>query len=171
MDSNEFWCRAFLAAMHGEYSADVRWDNHGAPASYCERAADAALAVAQRRGMVTGERAAAPEDQPAGCTCRLVMGLGDPSGPRRALVPSREPCPVHAPDRGHVLERVEFTAELDGDIWELRTKMYQSGLIVSNGDDRLAMIDGNTIRIKWGETSPPKPIEVWIERSAKGDPR
>jgi hypothetical protein len=54
MDASEFWCRAFLVAMRGSYSEHGEWENHGSPAAYAERAADAALAVAQRRGIVKG---------------------------------------------------------------------------------------------------------------------
>src|SRR6478752_3267863 len=61
MDANEFWRRAFLASMGEAYRAlllGTNQSNHDWAAAYCERAADAALAVAQRRGMVTGERTA-----------------------------------------------------------------------------------------------------------------
>lgn len=64
MNPSDFWCRAFLAAMTGNYSHS-EWDERSASADVCEKAADAALAVAQRRGMVTGEREApAPAAEP-----------------------------------------------------------------------------------------------------------
>lgn len=59
MNSDEVWCRAFLEAMGGIYANGAGGPEHDANATYCEKAADAALAVAQRRGMVTGERAVA----------------------------------------------------------------------------------------------------------------
>jgi hypothetical protein len=54
MDSNEFWCRAFLAAMR----------DHAGDLERCQEIADAALWRAQRRGMVAGERTA-PVESPA----------------------------------------------------------------------------------------------------------
>lgn len=85
MDANEFWCRAYLAAMGGQYAPDgegVRWENHGAPAVYCEAAANAHLAVAQRRGMVTGERTASA----AVCQAALDSIRGEPDGDMRLAV-------------------------------------------------------------------------------------
>lgn len=168
MREEEFWCRAFLAAIPPVFqTCAFTGAGGGSVAAQCADMADTALAVAQRRGMVTGERTV-PEDRPAGCTCQFVTGLGSPSGPaRRALVPTREPCPVHAPDRGRVLERVEFTAErrgaADSGLWALRTATYPDELVVVDGDKPFTLTDGNRIHIKWGE-SPPKPIEVWLER-------
>lgn len=133
MQEQEFWCRAFLAAMGGVYTdqADsVRWEHHAAPAAYCESAADAALEVAQRRGMVTGERAASAPPE---------------------------------------LERVEFTAEhAYAGRWTLKTKMYPDGLALVEFDNNVELDDGNVLHIKWGETMPPQPIEVWLERPKGG---
>lgn len=124
MDAKEFWCRSYLAAMHGTYTEHAdggRWGNHETPAVYCEAAADAALEVARRRGMVTGERtASAPE-----------------------------------------IERLKFTAERDGDICTI----HSSGLIHGV---RYPIGPIDVLCVKWAETMPPKPIEVWIERPAKG---
>lgn len=127
MNANEFWCKAFLAAMGEAYREILQGtnrENHDWPAAYAGRAADAALSVAQRRGMVTVERAA--------------------PGPQ--------------------LERVEFTAELDGDIWTLCAPGWTSGVQVRTGGERYPFGPIDTLFIKWGESSPPKPIEVWIER-------
>jgi hypothetical protein len=118
MDASEFWCRAFLAAMKD-------WTD--APTA-CAGAADAALAVAQRRGMVAS-----------------------------GAEPRHEPT----------LERVEFTAERDGrepGLWSIHSAAFGSALVQ---DDRETWtIDGGmNIRIKWGETAPQTPIEVWIEKA------
>jgi hypothetical protein len=130
MDANEFWCRAFLAEMNGTSSRTmVNWE-HERAADRFEKAADAALSVAQRRGMVTGERTASAE-------------------PPQAAEPE--------------LERVEFTATSRGDMWELHGAELGSGIQVFAGRETYPM-GGATVRIKWGETMPPKPIEVWIER-------
>jgi hypothetical protein len=118
MDANEFWCRAYLVAM-GEHVRDLE---------RCEEVANAALWRAQRRGMVTGERAAS-------------------AGPE--------------------LERVEFTAERDGDLWTLRGwELGSAGIQVLAGRESYPM-GAAVVHIKWDETCPPKPIEVWLVR--KGD--
>lgn len=67
MNSDEFWCRAFIAAMGGNYTDAAREImDHDTAATYAEKAADAHLAVAQRRGMVTaGDVAKAPVERPA----------------------------------------------------------------------------------------------------------
>lgn len=114
MDANEFWCRAFLVAM-GDYV-----DDPGA----CEDAANAALAVAQRRGMV----AAPPESQTTG-----QMG---------------------------------FDWEQDGDFMIVRATSVPENVRVALGTESVVLRDGRTMVIKWGESAPPKPIEVWIERKA-----
>lgn len=127
MNANEFRCRAFLAAMGGHY-ADRGSEvvNHDKAAVYCGDAADAALAVAQRRGMVDG--GAEPRQEPE-------------------------------------LERVEFTADRDGDAWTIRIA-GAGRFIVAEGAEVSCRVGGPIIHIKWGETMPPKPIEVWIERKA-----
>lgn len=127
MDASEFWCRAFLAAMGGTYAQEGSWDNHGGPANYNERAADAALAVAQRRGMVTGGAE-----------------------------------PRHEPE----VERVEFRASpADHGQWALTADELGGSVLVARGREAFDC-NGRVVRIKWGETAPPKPIEVWIERKA-----
>jgi hypothetical protein len=118
MDANEFWCRAYLVAM-GEHVRDLE---------RCEEVANAALWRAQRRGMVTGERAAS--------------------------APAAEP----------ELERVEFTAELtDYGNWIMRAPEWGGAVCVTPGFGSIAY-RGDMFRIKWGDTMPPKPIEVWLER-------
>jgi hypothetical protein len=151
MDANEFWCRAFLAEMNGTSSRTmVNWE-HERAADRFEKAADAALSVAQRRGMVTGERA---------------NNVDAAEAAEQDLLRAAE-----ALDRGHAsaqptapkLERVEFTATSRGDMWELHGAELGSGIQVFAGRETYPM-GGATVRIKWGETMPPKPIEVWIER-------
>lgn len=130
MDASEFWCRAFLAATSGHYAdrgAEVMI--HDGAATYCGEAADAALAVAQRRGMVDGPRKAQPRP-------------------------------------GGVRERVEFTASRHSDAgWIVCTSMYMAGVVAVEGAGPIRMADGNTVHVVWGETMPPKPIEVWIEKA------
>lgn len=199
MNSNDFWCRAFLEAMN----------TSRAGLDACEREANAALAVAQRRGMVTVSEApgpaAAPEpdvlgwlaaqesDQGSGprfgvwrpsrgayqerrfyarrveWTSAGLCLVGDEGGQELAFAVlhiMRDWTMVEAP--GPKLERVEFTAEPRGargsGLRALRTASYPEGLIVVTGDESFTLHDGNRVRIKWGESSPPKPIEVWIER-------
>jgi hypothetical protein len=72
---------------------------------------------------------------------------------------SAEPPQAAEPE----LERVEFTATSRGDMWELHGAELGSGIQVFAGRETYPM-GGATVRIKWGETMPPKPIEVWIER-------
>jgi hypothetical protein len=129
MNSDEFWCRAFLVAMGPAYSDEPRrGDSHDELSAYCRGAADAALAEARDAGMVTGERAAS-------------------AGPE--------------------LERVEFTAERDGDLWTLRGwELGSAGIQVLAGRESYPM-GAAVVHIKWDETCPPKPIEVWLVR--KGD--
>lgn len=118
MNSNEFWCRAFLTGM-----------DNGVCLDGCVRAADAALEVAQRRGMVTVER---------------------------------------APVEGPALEPVEFTVrrDLSSDTWCIGVN--DAGVFrVIPGEERRSIVSGSvvhTIRVQWGESNPPKPIKVWIER-------
>lgn len=139
MQANDFWCRAFLAAMTGAYGM-TRWRADGA-ADYCEQAADAALEVARRRGMIAG----------------ALPGDAVPADPPR-------PAPT--------LERVEFTAEPSGEhgsgVWLLKTARWPRGIILLDGDECVDIADGTRIRIKWGESMPPRPIEVWIERPKGG---
>lgn len=122
MDASEFWCRAFLAEMM----------TSRAGLDACERTANDALAVAQRRGMVTGGEE-----------------------------PRQEPT----------LERVDFTAERDGrepGLWSIQSSAFGgSGYALVQDDRETWTIDGGmNIRIKWGETAPQTPVEVWIERKA-----
>lgn len=129
MDAKEFWCRAFLAAMGGNYvdpsGAGV---NHALSAAGCAEAADAALAAARERGMISGEQLAAEQKPDA--------------------------------------ERVEFTAERDGEWWLI--DIQGAGRFrVTSEEDRLVLLGGRVMRIKWGESMPPKPIEVWIERGGR----
>lgn len=136
MDSNDFWCRAFLAAA-----------NNGRDLDGCERAADAYLTVAQRRGMVTGERAARAVTQ-----ADIAQAVGDYLS--------------RSAQTGPTLERVEFKAwPVEGNQWTVRAPGI-GALLVQSGCERFS-VNGASIRIKWGE-SPPQPIEVWIERPAKG---
>lgn len=143
MDANEFWCRAFLAMWNGEASRQ-RWKHDGL-VEHCEQGADAALAVAQRRGMVTGERTARPVTQAdVAQTVSDYLARGEPE-----------------------LERVEFAAERrSGGAWTLFAPVCPAGIIVRDGEERVEFSDGGggVLRIKWGETMPPRPIEVWLER-------
>jgi hypothetical protein len=143
MDASEFWCRAFLVAMRGSYTEHGEWDNHGAPAAYAERAADAALAVAQRRGMLTGERATQRSTNQADVAQAVSNYL------------SRDAQPE--------FERVEFTSERDGDRFAIVVEAVGVFRVLA-GDEAARLSTGETIRVKWSETSPPKPIEVWVER-------
>ena len=61
-------------------------------------------------------------------------------------------------------ERVEFTAERDGDIWTIYAKGLIHSAQVRSGGDRYPIGPLDTLRITWGDSMPPKPIEVWIER-------
>jgi hypothetical protein len=173
MDANEFWCRAFLAEMNGTSSRTmVNWE-HERAADRFEKAADAALSVAQRRGMVTGERAG----QGSEIEALRSAGLRWLGALRANNVDAAEAAEqdllraAEALDRGHAsaqptapkLERVEFTATSRGDMWELHGAELGSGIQVFAGRETYPM-GGATVRIKWGETMPPKPIEVWIER-------
>lgn len=139
MNIDDFWCRAFLAAMGGEYAGHTRWENHGAPAAYCERAADAALDVAKRRGMIAD------------------------------AMPGND-LPADHPRQAPTLERVEFTAEqADHGMWVLSAPELGGSIWATSGRESIDY-NGAIVRIKWGETSPPKPIEVWIERPAASSP-
>lgn len=128
MNIDDFWCRAFLAAM-GDHTIDLE---------RCEEIANGALWRAQKNGMVPS--ALPGNDMPA-----------DPTRPASTL------------------ERVEFTAHQLGDrsiMWILRgPRLPSGGVEVDAGEERVETIAG-TFRIRWGETSPPKPIEVWLERPA-----
>ena len=190
MDANEFWCRAFLAAMGGSYAEHGTWENHGAPAAYCERAADAALAAAQRRGMVAPLRTATMVDVDQRWKL-LATGeafrVRDVADGVATLV---KLAPLHAQDHlrrvtyaelldGHLweletpsperpgatLERVEFTAGLEAGFWLIG--VHDVGVFRAMPDEEIVTGPScTTIRIKWGETMPPKPIEVWVERKA-----
>lgn len=124
MNIDDFWCRAFLAAM-GDHTIDLE---------RCEEIANGALWRAQKNGMVPSAR----------------PGNDLPADPPR-------PAPT--------LERVECTAERAGDMWIIRGGTWQTnGLHVRGGEDRVPVGASGVVHIKWGETSPPKPIEVWLER-------
>lgn len=67
-------------------------------------------------------------------------------------------------------ERVEFTAERDGDIWTIRGgPPLANGVQVRTGGERYPVGPLDVLYVKWSETMPPKPIEVWLERG--GVPR
>lgn len=211
MDASEFWCRAFLAEMNGACSRTmVNWE-HERAADRFEKAADAALAVAQRRGMVTVERAA--DAAPVESQATSAKPERVDRRQRWTFKPTRETFGVwelYAPGNvaalryqlrdGHVrkmdlaasvllssddwefagidpetraapeLERVEFKAtpdDLKPGWW--RVLVPDVGVFVMlPGDESVTRTDGSGIRIKWGESMPPQPIEVWIERPAKG---
>jgi hypothetical protein len=189
VDANEFWCRAFLAAMGGSYAEHGTWENHGAPAAYCEKAADAALAVAQRRGMVTGGTMSEVASEAARLSAlghdeAVAVGnaracatyAGSQPEKRRALLiecagwalAGIAAMEKSAPRQDPELERIEFTAErCSGGGWVLISAACLGGMTVSPGDDVVNLDDGRVMRIKWNESLPPKPIEVWIERSAR----
>jgi hypothetical protein len=192
MDANEFWCRAYLVAMSGQYAPDgegVRWENHGAPAVYCEAAANAHLAVAQRRGMVTGERTSA-----LGALRELAHDLtelsvsrakaaaskaGTDAGTRRggqadglreaAAVVLQRAGEIEAASAGPAasaapqLERVEFTAEPGQGGWAISVA-GAGWWHVKECQESVSLAGVTIYRIKWGETTPPRPIEVWLER-------
>lgn len=169
MDANEFWCRAFLAAMSGTYAQEGSWDNHECPANYCERSADAALAVAQRRGMV----AAASMDPLRRAARRWILAAranntDDFDAAEADLVKAAEAL-VGDPAPGPTLERVEFTAEPshgDPDLWAVCIKGVDKTFYVCSGEEHPGGLSLG-MRIKWNESAPPKPIEVWIDRSAR----
>lgn len=128
MNSNEFWCRAFLAAMTGNYTREEPGLDHATNARYCDLAADAALAVAQRRGMVTAS------------ACAQRIALVDPT-------------------------TIEFTAKRDGDLWMLISPEL-AGVITVHSEQLTYPLGGGVVaHIAWGETCPPKPIEVRLVRS------
>jgi hypothetical protein len=79
---------------------------------------------------------------------------------RTARAPASPPAESPAPE----LERVDFTAEQDGDIWTLRAPGWTRGVQVRTGGERYPFGPLDVLCIKWGETCPPKPIEVWLER-------
>jgi hypothetical protein len=268
MNSDEFWCRAFLKTMATVFQACIGTGaEESSVAAQCADMADAALAVAQRRGMVTAERATAGIEftaQPGSTSAWTVTGgpadfigrevlaggkyypLHDGSAlriewsegdrPVKALIERPlsvaiandstiwtakiapvEPgqhwrltttgdvfrvrdvklgvatlvklAPLHSGDHlrrvtlaelqdGLVwerepeqpepaapeLERVEFTAEQDGDIWTLRAPGWTRGVQVRTGGERYPFGPLDVLCIKWGETCPTKPIEVWLER-------
>lgn len=73
--------------------------------------------------------------------------------------------PADPPRPAPTLERVEFTAERDQGWWLIG--VHDVGVFrVLPGDERCTMTTGPVIRIKWGESMSPKPIEVWLERPA-----
>lgn len=132
MEANEFWCRAFLAAMGASFVDETRRGVvHPQMADYAGAAADAALSVASERGMVTGEPAGRSDVEPAEA------------------------------------ERVEFTAERDGrepGLWEICSPGWTQPVQVRAGGERYYFGPLETLRVKWAETSPPKPLGVWLER-------
>jgi hypothetical protein len=138
MNSDEFWCRAFLSAMR----------DHAGDLERCQEIADAALWRAQRRGMVTGERTGArPVTQ-----ADVAQAVSDYLY-RGAQID--RPAP----------EAVEFTAEpYDQDHWAVSVPGYRIRFLVSPGNDTFDRIGGDVFRVQWGKTCPPKPIKVWLER-------
>lgn len=191
MDSNEFWCRAFLETLAPVFQACIgtgaREDN---VAAQCVDMADAALAVAQRRGMVTAgesETKVAPGQRWRNIATGDAFRVRDVADGAATLV---KIAPLHAGDHlrrvtcadlldGHVWERepeqapqgervevwpVDFTAERDGDLWTLRGwELGNAGIQVLAGRETYPM-GAAVVHIKWAETMPPKPIKVWLER-------
>jgi hypothetical protein len=144
MDSNEFWCRAFLTTIAPVFQACIGTGaEESSVAAQCADMADAALAVAQRRGMVTASQ-----------------GRWLDTWKAQPATPAVRPAPE--------LERVEFTAERDGDIWTLRAPGWTRGVQVRTGGERYPFGPLDVLCIKWGESCPPKPIEVWLERAKGG---
>lgn len=174
MDANEFRCRAFLAAMGEAYRAlllGTNQSNHDWAAAYCERAADAALAVAQRRGMVTGERTGQASEIEAlrSAGLRWLGALRSNNADateaaERDLLRAAEALDCGQANAQPEPERVEFTAERRGDLWEVYGHELGAGIQAFTGRETYPMGNGVVVRIKWGETMPPKPIEVWLER-------
>jgi hypothetical protein len=164
MDANEFWCRSFLAAM-GEHVRDLE---------RCEEVANAALWRAQRRGVVTGERAASAPVGAAALRRRVIMVddvTTEPDSATQANVriviehrmADRAVGPVVAMGAPLEPERAEFTAYRGLEWWLI--DVHDVGVFrVEPGKEHSEMATGAAIRIKWGETTPPRPIEVWIER-------
>jgi hypothetical protein len=178
MDGNDFWCRAFLATMGGHYTPTDHGKvvDHGPAASWCEKAADAALAVAQRREMVTGS--AEPRRSPTAAFDALQRASlrwlaaakandeaeFEAAGEAllkaaEAIESDRAPAERPVPE----LERVEFVAwPAEGKQWTLRAPRI-GALLVPSGRERFS-VNGIAVLVKWGETCPTKPIEVWLER-------
>ncbi len=194
MDASEFWCRAFLAEMTSSRETLDNLTTYADLAGHYEKAADAALAVAQRRGMV----AAPPERAPTGMVGFDTYQDGDAfvvraTGVREDVRVQRGATSIALRDGrtmrlrwsdtmfgrpvevsidpvgsgqapGPTLERVEFTAERDRPWWLIG--VHDVGVFRTvSGEERVALTTGAAIRIKWGETAPPKPIEVWIEKA------
>jgi hypothetical protein len=43
-----------------------------------------------------------------------------------------------------------------------------AGFHAQDGTERVTLASGHVARIKWGESCPPKPIKVWLERAKGG---
>ncbi len=170
MNERDFWCRAFLAAMQAGHASDSRNSlTHEALALYGEQAADAAIDVARRRGMVTGDRQGSALDAAAirWLNALRANDVAASEAAERDLLRSAE-----ALDRAQAaapeLERVEFTARpaVGAEGWNLYIKRMGGCVVVPAGCATVAF-GGVVYRIAWAETMPPKPAEVWIERSAE----
>lgn len=96
---------------------------------------------------------------------------------KNGMVPSARPgndLPADPPRPAPTLERVAFTTQRDmnDDTWCIGVHDVGAFRVIP-GEERRSIATGSvvhTIRIKWGETSPPKPIEVWLERPAAISP-
>jgi hypothetical protein len=164
MNDREFWCKAFLAAMGPAYSDEPRrGDSHDELSAYCRGAADAALEEARDAGMVTGERAT---DHASEIDALRANNVDASEAAERDLLRAAE-----ALDRGQAtgpeLERVEFTAERDGDTWTLSIPDV-GRFLVTEGAELISRAGVAVIHVKWGESMPPQPVEVWIERPKGG---
>lgn len=191
MNSSEFWCRAFLETLAPVFQACIgtgaKEDN---VVAQCADMADAALAVAQRRGMVTageGETQVATGQHWRNTATGDAFRVRDVADGTATLV---KLAPLHAADHlrrvmcaelqdGITWEReseqapqgervkvwpVDFTAERDGDLWTLRGwELGSAGIQVLAGRDTYPM-GAAVVHIRWAETVPPKPVKVWLER-------
>lgn len=86
----------------------------------------------------------------------------------RGMVTGERPASA---DEAPELERVEFKVapdELKPGWW--RVLVPDVGVFVVQPGEERRQNTVAAIRIKWGETMPPKPIEVWLERPAVEPP-
>jgi hypothetical protein len=153
MDSNEFWCRAFLTTMAPVFQACIGTGaEESNVAAQCADMADAALAVAQRRGMVTAG------DHLRRVTCAELQD---------GITWERDPEQAPQGERVEVWP-VDFTATRDGDLWTLHGwELGGAGIQVLAGRESYPM-GAAVVHIKWCESCPPKPIKVWLERAKGG---
>jgi hypothetical protein len=74
------------------------------------------------------------------------------------------PAAAQTPQEPKV-ERLEFTAErADHGLWDIKAEPF--GVIRVCSEQRTTQLNWGRARIVWGQTVPPRPIEVWIERPA-----